>query len=241
MVYQECAQDFADKPFQIRNLKWVSPLRLAGRENRVEIALEAQKGQIDFWVAAADEPSRVFVRGTVSRTNSGNGTPLDLAGMRERCREKAEIATFYVELACGGLDYGPGFRAVDTLWVGDHECLAHLSLPKSLERDFHNFRLHPALMDGVLQAMACLCKDSTCYLPVAFSQMTVDARLTPTCWVHVREVESGEGRDGSRRFNLSVADESGRALVHVDDLQIVPQTAKKGSCRYLRPVWHSAY
>src|SRR5258708_39480403 len=70
--------------------------------------------------------------------------------------------------------------------------------------------------------------------------MTVDAPLTPTCMVQFREVESGEGGDGSRRFNLSVADESGRALVHVDDLQIVPQTAKKGSCRYLRPVWESA-
>src|SRR5690348_16389013 len=46
-----------------------------------------------------------------------------------------------------GLDYGPAFRGVEHVSVGEDQLLAKISLPASLRKTQGQFVLHPSLMD----------------------------------------------------------------------------------------------
>ena len=51
-----------------------------------------------------------------------------------------------------GLDYGPGFRGIEKLYVGQDQLLAKISLPSSVRNTQGQFVLHPSLMDAAFHA-----------------------------------------------------------------------------------------
>jgi acyl transferase domain-containing protein/NADPH:quinone reductase-like Zn-dependent oxidoreductase/acyl carrier protein len=70
-----------------------------------------------------------------------------------------------------GLDYGPAFRAIDTVWVEGSTVYAKLRVPELIESELELFHLHPALVDCTLQLIIQLFKEDyieqagTVYVP----------------------------------------------------------------------------
>ena len=80
---------------------------------------------------------------------------LDLNALRERCmRARIDAQTCYSGFETGGIEYGPGHRAIQMLQVGDGEVLAKLKLPEAVAGTEGDYVLHPSLMDAALQSAA---------------------------------------------------------------------------------------
>ncbi|MFF0818742.1 SDR family NAD(P)-dependent oxidoreductase, partial [Rhodococcus sp. NPDC003318] len=62
-----------------------------------------------------------------------------------------DVTDFYESMADVGLDYGPAFRGISTVWRRGDDVFAEIAVP-ALQTE--NFGLHPALFDSVLQVMA---------------------------------------------------------------------------------------
>jgi polyketide synthase PksN len=71
---------------------------------------------------------------------------LDLESLRVCCSQRFSAERCYQAFTGGGLDYGPGFRAIDTVFVGADFALARLSLPPFVIDE--RFVINPSLIDA---------------------------------------------------------------------------------------------
>jgi len=58
-----------------------------------------------------------------------------------------------------GLDYGPAFRALESIWVEDGSVCATFHIPHAIESELAAFDLHPALLDCAFQLIIQLLKE----------------------------------------------------------------------------------
>jgi hypothetical protein len=78
---------------------------------------------------------------------------LNIAEIETRCSvETIAGPDLYPFLATSELNLGKGFQVVQRVHAGESECLAVLQLPKHLEGECNDFRLHPSLLDGALHS-----------------------------------------------------------------------------------------
>jgi acyl transferase domain-containing protein/NADPH:quinone reductase-like Zn-dependent oxidoreductase/acyl carrier protein len=58
-----------------------------------------------------------------------------------------------------GLEYGPAFQSLDRAWVRDHELLARLAVPETVQAGARDYVLHPAVLDVCFQSLLDLFQD----------------------------------------------------------------------------------
>ncbi len=63
-----------------------------------------------------------------------------------------DISNFYSQLYRIGLQYGPAFQTVREIWVADdrQSTLARISLGEDQQLHVDKYKIHPALLDGLL-------------------------------------------------------------------------------------------
>ncbi|WP_169811001.1 type I polyketide synthase [Nocardia amamiensis] len=111
------------------------------------------------------------------------------ADILRRCPEHLAGADFYALLATAGLPYGPAFRRVVDVHVGEREALVTLSGP---DTDAGPGMVHPVLLDAAFQAtyaaMSPRAGDHT-WVPFAVDRVLVPAGAGTVRFGHVRVVE----------------------------------------------------
>ncbi|HJV64063.1 MAG TPA: type I polyketide synthase [Albitalea sp.] len=89
----------------------------------------------------------------VAGTDSAIEAPA-LASFRTRCTEALAPDALHERLAEAGLDYRGAFRSIRELWRTRDHALARVELDPGTGGEAHVGVLHPALLDGCLQAVA---------------------------------------------------------------------------------------
>jgi acyl transferase domain-containing protein/NAD(P)-dependent dehydrogenase (short-subunit alcohol dehydrogenase family)/acyl carrier protein/SAM-dependent methyltransferase len=124
---------------------------------------------------------------------------------------------FYSLFKKRGVDFGPAFRVVERVVLGESEALASLTLPEQLSSELSNYRIHPVLLDGVLQTIAInhlertadKNPDDVLWLLCGFDELRVvrpgAARLT----CHAISDAVGTNPDGMIRGSAQLYDENG--------------------------------
>jgi acyl transferase domain-containing protein/thioesterase domain-containing protein/acyl carrier protein len=168
-----------------------------------------------------DDP--VHVSGRV--VPAGALAAADLPALSARCPAPIPALRLYDALAARGMAYGPAFQTLATLAVGANEAIARLA-----ERPGDGFRVHPAVLDGALQALgAALAStgDDRVRLPVRLGRVTLGAPRAPA-WAHAR-VRTPDS-SGDVRGDVTLYDEAGAAVVALADvaLRAVDAAALRG-------------
>lgn len=140
--------------------------------------------------------------------------------------EQVDIAALYGELAAAGLEYGDTFRGLRRLLRGEGEALAWLELPDHV--NVGAFKLHPALLDAALQAVAGALSSSAeheTYLPVSVGRLSLYRSASQAC-VHVQlnaahtAHTAHTAKDGSISVELSLQDSQGRPVAELSELRL---------------------
>ena len=149
--------------------------------------------------------------------------PEDLAALRARCPVQADPRELYARLEAGGLAYGPAMRGVSQLWRGEEEVLARLEPPPGAEHPFHC--LHPALVDGAMQAVAGLTLGlpalrGATFLGFAVRRLEVHAPVAGPCFAHVRLLSALDPQAQVIRCAVAILDPEGRVLARFQDVGV---------------------
>lgn len=116
----------------------------------------------------------------------------DLAGLRDRLGEGLDGDAFYDEIAEIGYAYRPPYRAIGQIWAVDDEILARVALSGEEAVLAKQHRLHPALIDAMLQPVALLARRAAdaegdeVILPVYGDEVALRRPGAAAGWAHLR-------------------------------------------------------
>ncbi|WP_190076306.1 type I polyketide synthase [Streptomyces morookaense] len=130
--------------------------------------------------------------------------------------EAVDLTAFYEGMAELGLEYGPVFQGLRSVWRSGDDVLAEVALAEGTEPD--GFALHPALLDAALHAIGAgglVPVDDGPLLPFAWSGVSVLAVGATALRVKV-------SRTGTDAVSLAVADAAGGLVATADALSLRP-------------------
>jgi NADPH:quinone reductase-like Zn-dependent oxidoreductase len=159
---------------------------------------------------------------TVVAWPPAGATPVDISGIYQRFAE-------------AGYSYGPSFQGLRAAWRHGAEIYAEVALPQ--QRDGGHYLVHPALLDGALQAAALLPdRDGVARLPFSWNGVTAHAAGATALRVRI-------SAGGAEEVSLEVRDLTGRPVLTVDSLVLRPlsadglRAAAPGDDRLFRVEW----
>ena len=108
-----------------------------------------------------------------------------------------DVAAFYRAKAGVGIELGPAFRTLESVWSRPGEALGEVVLPAAAGSG--NLEVHPLLLDGCFQVMAAARSQEGAagrspYLPFGWERLWLAERLPERLFCHVRVAEE-PGRD----------------------------------------------
>ncbi|WP_058042044.1 type I polyketide synthase [Streptomyces roseifaciens] len=135
--------------------------------------------------------------------------------------EAVDLTAFYADMAAAGLEYGPVFQGLRSVWRSGDEVLAEVALPEGTEAG--TFALHPALLDAALHALAAgglVSLGDGPVLPFAWSGVALHA--AGAAMVRVKLSRTGTGS-----VTLAVADGAGDPVASVESLSLRAVSAEQ--------------
>ncbi|MGK5548558.1 type I polyketide synthase [Streptomyces sp. URMC 127] len=205
-----------DTAVEADHLEFVRPLFVPWGEPgtvHTQVSFDPEDGVV--LISSTDDQATGQSRHARGRVRARWGrppAPADLAGARARCGRRVTGEEHYGRVGEAGLGYGPSFRVLTELWVGDEEVVAAYRDPGPLD----GLDVSPALLDGAVQAGAPLLDDEILaghtYLPSAMDAVRVWRAPAAEGAVHVRE----RGRTATEVcWDIALTDADGTVAVEL--------------------------
>ncbi len=214
-----------DTKIRLTNILWLKPIIVREQPVRVNIGLlpeDNQKIAFKVYTSPKDGGSDIKVQGTAEININAEVKFIDIEALRDECYQ----ATFsamecYEAFSELGIEYGPGHRGVEQIFMGEDKLLARINLPSILDHSKDKYYLHPALMDAALQtSIGFMLKDASAqgkpnkpYLPYALQELEIYGDSASAVWVHICYSEDSSPYSKIQKIDVDVADEQGRVCV----------------------------
>jgi len=158
----------------------------------------------------------------------GEPAPVELDALRREVADEVAVDDFYRRCAERELRYGAALRTVRRLWRVPGRSLAELALDQAPGPEGDPYALHPALLDGCLQAAVTAFPDPGdrgTYLPVSIGELELHRPPPERLWCHARVPEPEPGASapaGSAQAAVDVAlfDGSGEPVASLRGLAV---------------------
>ncbi|MFJ8584316.1 SDR family NAD(P)-dependent oxidoreductase [Streptomyces sp. NPDC093595] len=205
-----------DAPVEVNHLLITRALDLPWDDDtadvRVQVSLNEPDQALEIAARTGDDlPWQPYARARVRRLLAAAPAPIDPAALRSRLHTRLDPAEHYARARRTGLDYGPAFQVLTGLHSGEDEVLATYTLDEPAD----GYHVHPALLDGALQAGGCLTTADGEYLPflpVAAEALRLWHTPPPTGLVHVRLRESSPHE---QCWDITLADTDGQVCLEL--------------------------
>ncbi|WP_096716360.1 SDR family NAD(P)-dependent oxidoreductase [Paraburkholderia acidicola] len=205
---------------QVQHVTWVQPLLVDAPGIEARIALRRQEsGEWRYEISSGEVERRLHGQGFLRLDTFGEPAALDLPGLRRACQSGTlDSVPCYAAYQSVGIEYGPSFRAVQRVWVGEGEALAQLRLPATVQQGSDAYALHPSMLDGALQASIGLAMaqaaqgGSALSLPFALDSLVLYRPCPAETWVWIRPTPGAQS-SRVRKLDLDLCDAQGRICV----------------------------
>ncbi|MCB1822400.1 MAG: polyketide synthase dehydratase domain-containing protein, partial [Candidatus Competibacteraceae bacterium] len=196
----------------LRQVTWLRPVTVGDEGQELRLTLKQHEDGLHFTLADAAELTQVYSRGMVLTEPPAFSPPHDLATIRQRCPNRLDRARIYTLLTEQGVDYGPCFQQLETLWHGPGEVLAELR-PQEIGVD----GWLPTVLDAALQSLMGIflaVGQAGPRLPHTFSALNVYGELSQARCVHV------QASAADAPCNLWLLDAQGQVILALDELTL---------------------
>jgi polyketide synthase PksN len=213
---------------QLQNIVWRRPITIRENLVQVHIGLYPEENQIAYEVySQPDESSAepiVHSQGIAVLHTVKDVPTLDLAALRAKCSQSAPASIeLYEAFKAMGLDYGPAYRGIEQLYLGQNQVLARLTLPSPVSNTQDQFVLHPSMMDAALQASIGLMMDRMPssnispkpILPFALDELEVFGSCAPSMWAHIRPSVGSTPGDRLQKLDIDLCNDQGHICVRM--------------------------
>ncbi len=205
-----------ERVVELRDVIFVKPMAVVdggGAEVRVSFA-DGIDG-LDFQVTSVSAgASDTHVRGGVAWVNAEPAAEVDLATIRSRCRLAGhDVDPGEDRSHSGMLTFGPRWRSLRRVEIGQDEQFAVLELPEAALVDADRWVLHPALLDEAT-SFGTIAGEGQ-YLPMGYGRLLVRGPMPRRVYSHLRYRGATNGEVISA--DLSIYDEAGREVLAIND------------------------
>ncbi|MEU6559024.1 type I polyketide synthase [Nocardia nova] len=157
-----------------------------------EVQVILRENEFRICARSGEQVWSEYVTGSVIAESSDAAT--GLAAARAACPDVVDPAELYAHYARTGIDYGPAFRPVTELYIGDGEALGLVSAAPGA-RDPEGGVVPAAVLDGCFQVVGVLAGDEL-LLPSGIGEIHIADRIPPRVYAHVRNY----ARDGDKQY-----------------------------------------
>jgi acyl transferase domain-containing protein len=201
---------------ELRDVVFVRPMAVAdGGGAEIRIAFADGVDGLDFQVSSVSAgATEAHARGSVSWVSAASAPVADIAAIRDRCR----LATHDIDphegrSHSGLLTFGPRWRSLRRVEVGQDEQFAVLELPDAALRDLNSWVLHPALLDEATSFGTIPGEGQ--YLPMGYGRLLVRGPLPRHIYSHLRYRGGTSGEVIA--MDLTLYDHFGHEVVAIND------------------------
>ena len=117
----------------------------------------------------------------------------------------------------------PDTWGIETIYAGQRQILARLSLPSAITGTLDQFGLHPSIIDAALQAALFLIDSDQRkpFLPLNLKELIIYGKCTGTMWAHLRCNNAGTlpAQRFAPQFDIDFCDENGLILIRMKQLE----------------------
>ena len=177
-------------------------------------------------VSAAAEDSEVWhthMTGTL-RKSEVRGSPFSTKDVQTRCQQTLPVADLYDRLDKLGLEYGPNFRGIREMYLGQHEALTKVRLPDGLANT--QYVMHPAFLDACLHAYPLVLDGEenargdrrNSYLPISLAGFRCYQDGIDEAWVHTR-LRSVD-KDNTQVVDIGIYDAAEQPVAELEGLTV---------------------
>ncbi|MFT4977900.1 MAG: acyl transferase domain-containing protein/acyl carrier protein, partial [Myxococcota bacterium] len=182
---------------------------------------EAAQGQIASIYSRGEDSH--WIRHATARIHADAAAPRGLPSSDPR-GEAVDITHLYETAAARGVVWGPAFQSVTRARREKTTVTASLSLHPSVTTDRAAYALHPAMLDGALQAASLLLDDQEgpLWLPVSFQQVRV---FRPGVAAADAQVQRTQATAAGATFDISLVDSAGGPVALLRGVRFQPAPA----------------
>lgn len=221
-------------PWQLSNLVFESPLFVAdGGSRAFRVVLRGDEQRWDAEILAEGDTPGSFVRCATARVTPSRGAapaPVSLAEVEARCHGAVTAAAGNGALRTrqeAHLKFGPRWRVLKRLHLGDKEALAHLQLPTEFSGDLATNGLHPGMLDiatgcamDLIPGYAEQDEVQNLWAPISYRGLRFHAPLQADLYSVIRLASDGSVKSDFAAFDVTLTDAQGKVLAEVDRLTL---------------------
>ncbi|WP_456213250.1 type I polyketide synthase [Streptomyces sp. LZ34] len=214
---------------RLEELVLASPLVLSdqgGTHLQLVVGRPDDEGRrtLNVYARPADETGRPWLRHATGTLAPGpDAEPYDLAQWPPEGAQPVPVDGCYDQLAEAGYRYGPAFRGLRAVYRRETEVFAEVVLPEEQRGQAAAFGIHPALLDGALQASGLSeVRGDQGRMALPFVWNGVSLAATGAELLRVRLAPVGD--DG---MSVHATDASGRPVISIDALVTRPFTPEQ--------------
>jgi polyketide synthase PksN len=226
----------ADTSVRIKNVVWIKPVEVDSTPVTLHISLLPEdSGDIEFTIYS-DEASQgnertVHCQGRASLEKVDEVTKLDIGRIKSQCAgAKVSGEAYYQQFENMGINYGPAHQGIDSIYIGENQILAELSIPEKAKSDSDYFILHPSLLDSALQATIALSNSSQkmpatgltettnrqkAKLPFALNEVKLIRGCSTKMLALIRQDQKG---GAIPKMNIDLCDEEGNVCIQIKEI-----------------------
>ena len=159
--------------------------------------------------------------GRVGTATTCNLPPLAVEATIARCTTHIAAGNHYAAATARGIDFGPAFRGVESIALGEGEALAAIAATDAVRADAGAWPLHPALLDAALQPVAALLPGATndAFLPIALEALHLWQPLGEQMLSHV-QVRATADDASNIVVDVTLYTPQGAPIARVDGLRL---------------------
>ncbi|WP_343503046.1 type I polyketide synthase [Alloyangia pacifica] len=213
-----------DQPFEIRDLAFLRPLRVAAdRPRDLRLRLTRRDEGYGFEVLADSTLNgrcgfALTAQATLSLLPLQRPARLDVTALRARCAapERAPRGGKLAAAQDQQLAFGPRWKVLDAAALGQGEGVADLSLPPEAAQD--GCLLHPALLDiatGWAMALIPGWQPTHLWVPVSYARVRVYGSLPDRIVSWVRSAADTRAESGTASFDVTLCAPDGSVLIEI--------------------------
>ena len=221
---------------------FLAPLTVPPDETKdVRVRLRRRASGFRFSIVAKGTEWTEYASGQIARNQRRIPADQSVAEIRSRCSSRRiDFDEQHRTRQERYFAFGPRWRNLQSLHVGQREALAELQLGRDFSADVERWPVHPALLDlatgSALYLIAGYEQSEALYLPLSYKRITLYRPLPARFYSHIRCRQENTAQREIATFSFTLLDCDGRVLAEIDEFALRRMaTTPDGPLPALRP------
>ena len=224
-----------DPGIDFEDVFFLAPLTVAPDETKeVRVRLRRQGSGFRFSILAKDQEWTEYASGQIARNQKRIPADQNVAAIRERCSSRRiDFDEQHRTRQERYFDFGPRWRNLQSLHIGEREALAELKLGPNFSADAEMWPVHPALLDlatgSALYLIQGYEESEVLYLPLSYKEITLYRPLPARFYSHIRCRQENTAQREIATFSFTLLDGDGQVLAEIEEFSLRRMAATSDS------------